>query len=151
MNVGTSDFFNYQDSYGSPQNDPEYFLFTRSSPNPEHNGQPLLPIVVYRQQVANSAFPKVSGSLIQVTPLIEHLAWKLTLRPLSTTVEDLLIAAGNERIPFSDSWRPAYYIYLRDQQPVMIGASYHYFVMRMSEKHEIAEIIDAGIVTIPPN
>jgi hypothetical protein len=151
MNVGTSDFFNYQDSYGSPQNNPEYFLFTRSSPNPEHNGQPLLPIVVYRQQVANSAFPKVSGSLIQVTPLIEHLAWKLTLRPLSTTVEDLLIAAGNERVPFSDSWRPAYYIYLRDQQPVMIGASYHYFVMRMNEKHEISETIDAGIVTIPPN
>jgi len=42
-------------------------------------------------------------------------------------------------------------LYVRDLQPVMVGATYHYYVMRMNDKHEVAEIIDAGAVTIPAN
>jgi hypothetical protein len=157
MNVGTTNFFRYQPA--SFEHDPTRFLFARLSQNPEHCGQPLLPIVVYRQQVANGAFPKVSGSLIQVTPLIERLAWNYSpgifggtlFIPPSTVVYDLLIAAGRELVPQAGTFTYGYYVYLRDQQPVIVGASYHYYVARMNDQHEIAEIIDAGIVTVPPN
>lgn len=162
MNVGAADlngtnYFYYQPTTAL-EVDPTRFLFRRISANPQHNDQPLLPIVVYRQQVTNANFPKVSGSLIQVTPLIERLAWSFfpgingaLYIPPRTSVADTLIAAGNERIPFSDHWIPAYYVYLRDQQPLMVGATYQYFVMHMNDKHEIAEIISAGAVTIPSN
>jgi hypothetical protein len=41
------------------------------------------------------------------------------------------------------------FLYLRDQQPVMLGASYHYYVIRLNAQREVAETIDAGIVQIP--
>jgi len=155
--VGTTNFLAYQPS--SFERDPTVFLFARNSPNPEHNGQPLLPIVVYRQQVANGAFPRVSGSLVQVTPLIERLAYNFFPHifssfytpPDKTVVFDPLIAVGRTITPVIGAFTYSYSIYLRDQQPVVVGASYHYYVMRMNEKHEVAEIIDAGMVTIPPN
>ena len=156
INIGTTNFFRYLPA--TFERDPSHFLFTRVSQNPDHSGQPLLPIVVYRQQVPNSVFPKVSGSLTQVTPLVERLPWNfspgvsgLLYNPPTTTVLDLLIAGGSEQVHVVDSYVNFYYIYVRDQQPVMVGASYQYFVMRMNEKHEVAEIIDAGVVTIPPN
>jgi hypothetical protein len=157
FNVYTTNFFNYQPGNVN-EIDPTHFLFTRTSHNPEQNGQPLLPIVVYRQQVTNSVFPKVSGSLIQVTPLMERLPWKyfppfngIASAGNRTVIFDLLIAATSESVGQGNSISVGYFMYLRDQQPVMVGACYHYFVMRMNEKHEIAEIIDAGTVTIPPN
>ena len=33
----------------------------------------------------------------------------------------------------------------------MLGATYQYFVVRLNDQHEIAEIIPAGTVTIPTN
>ena len=41
-------------------------IFHRHSSNPTRNGEPLLPIVVYRQQVPNAQFPKVTGAEINV-------------------------------------------------------------------------------------
>ena len=154
LNVGFTNFPSYSPLIPS-ENDPATFLFTRFSKNPQHNGEKLLPIVVYRQQVANSAFPKVSGSLVQVTPLVEKLASQhfpgYQHTSGSTVIFDPLVAIGKDPqavvgldVPFPIS------IYLRDQQPVITGASYHYYVTRMNSKHEVAEIIDAGTVTIPP-
>ena len=151
-NVGTTNYTYYPVTKTS-ESDPSRFIFQRNSRNPEHNGQSLLPIVVYRQQVASSAFPKVSGSLIQVSPLIETLPIYRThfVSGNAIAIYDLLIACGIKQTQQIGLYNYAYYLYVRDQQPVMIGASYHYFVMRMNEKHEISETIDAGIVTIPPN
>ena len=44
-----------------------------------------------------------------------------------------------------------HFLYLRDQQPVQLGAAYQYFVMRLNDQRDISEIIPAGIVTIPVN
>jgi hypothetical protein len=155
-NIGTTNFFTYEipkpppDLYAplSPQIDPNTMIFRRLSQNPQRQGELLLPIVVYRQQVANLVFPKVSDTLTQVTPLIERLPYGTVLVSnayYNVTIYDRLIAGGTED---SDRGR-GNYLYVRDQQPVMLGASYQYFVARMNAQHEIAEIIPAGTVTIP--
>jgi len=155
-NIGTTNFLTYQvlAPVGSvpapppPPINPETMLFQRVSANPQRNGEPLLPIVVYRQQVTNAAFPRVSGSLMQVTPLLEHLAYgksPATNSEITITIYDRLIAGGSE--DEGDYSRP--FLYLRDQQPVALGASYQYFVVRLNDQHEVSEIIPAGLVTIP--
>jgi hypothetical protein len=113
----------------------------------------LLPIVVYRQQVPSTNFPVVSGHLIQVTPLIEQLPTVQSGRFPTLTVPDLLIAAGQEPPVFNGTFQiPAIYysyLYVRDQQPVIHGATYQYYVARFDQKHEVSEIINAGQVSIP--
>jgi hypothetical protein len=133
-----------------PTVNPDNLIFTRTSQDPTRNGQSLLPIVVYRQQVTNAAFPRVSGSLTQVTPLIETLPHSAVPIPgasaVDVTIYDRLIAAGYEVVKDITG----YFLYLRDQQPVILGASYQYFVVRLNEKREVSEIIPAGTVTLPP-
>ena len=65
----------------------------------------------------------------------------------TVNIYDQLLGAG-----FEDSGDyTGHFLYLRDQQPVIIGATYQYFVMRLNAQHEVSEIIPAGSVTIPPN
>jgi hypothetical protein len=157
LNVGTTNFFSY--TYPVLVDlDPTHFIFTRVSSHPELAGQSLLPIVVYRQQIPNTTFPKASGSLIQVSPMLERIAWSYypgsfgaVQIPARTSIADLLIAGGTELISKNGTYAFVNNLYLRDQQPVMIGASYHYYVVRFNTKHEVAETIDAGVVTIPAN
>jgi hypothetical protein len=158
-NVGTSNFLTYQvpESFTAgpplpppPTINPNTLIFRRVSSNPTRNGESLLPIAIYRQQVANKAFPRVSGSLTQVTPLLEQLAYGVGSTPgvagYTVTIYDRLIAGGTESL--SDRYFGEF-LYLRDQQPVLLGASYQYFVARFNDQHEISEIIPAGTVTIP--
>jgi hypothetical protein len=119
-------------------------MFHRISGDPKANGDPLLPIVVYRQQVANTNYPHVSGHVTQVTPMIESLPWNENAN-LFVTIPDRLIASGSET--WSD--QNFGFIYLRDQQPVILGARYHYYVVRFNLQHEVAEVIDAGTVELP--
>ena len=154
-NVGTTNLAAYN-VYGGPVNarevDPNNGIFKRySSGNGAlQNGQSLLPIVVYRKQETNGAFPRVSGHMTQVTPLIDRVAWSssgsLSANGVFVTITDPLIAVGSE--DFNDQYEFTF-LYLRDQQPVIIGARYHYYVVRFNDQHEMAEVIDAGSVVIP--
>jgi hypothetical protein len=154
-NIGTTNFLSYQISspFGAiplpppPTIDPNNLIFRRVSANPSRNGDSLLPIAVYRMQVANTNYPLVSGALTQVTPLLEQLAFGLsgTGNTHVVTIYDLLIGGGQE--PEGDYVHA--FIYLRDQQPVLLGASYAYFVARFNSQHEVSEIIPAGTVTLP--
>ena len=145
-NIGTTNFVNYYpyNFAGAPQPDPNLIAFRRLSANPAANGDPLLPIVVYRQQVTNANFPRVSGHVTQVTPLIESIPWNINAN-LFVTIPDKLMALGNE------TWADLTYnfLYVRDQQPVILGARYHYYVVRFTLQHEVAEVIDAGTVDMP--
>jgi hypothetical protein len=109
-------------------------------------GQLLLPIVVYREQLTNALFPRVSSGIVQVTPLIERIPWKINANR-QVTIPDRLFAG------FSEYHAPNYYyyFYLRDLQPVQLGAKYRYFVMRFNDQREIQEIIPAGDVELPLN
>jgi hypothetical protein len=61
--AGTTNFVQYPPTnfLGSLPPDPNLNVFHRLSANPQANGDPLLPIVAYRQQVTNANFPRVSG------------------------------------------------------------------------------------------
>ena len=52
----------------------------------------LLPMVLYRQQVTNALFPKVSGDVVQVSPLIERLPWIYNPAARLVTIPDRLLA-----------------------------------------------------------
>ena len=161
LNVNTTNLASYTlpstSTPASPGVDPHALVFKRFSADPTHRGESLLPIVVYRQQVTNAAFPRVSGNLTQVTPLIERLPWAFLppifgelYIPPRTVIADRLIAFGAEfYAQNSDIF--GYFMYVRDQQPVILGASYQYFVLRLDAKHEVSEIIPAGVVTVPTN
>ena len=148
-NVGTSNFLSYFVTHLAQAIDPNSLIVTCQSSDPTRKGQPLLPIVVYRQQITNANFPRVSGNLTQVTPLLEHIAYSVTGSPfniLTVTVKDRLIAGGFTMIG-DGVLVPA--MFLRDQQPTIIGASYQYWVVRLNEKREIDEVIPAGTVDMP--
>jgi hypothetical protein len=153
-NVADTNFLTYQvdETVGiafvppSPELNPNNYIFKRVSQNPNRNGNPLLPICLYRQQVANASYPRVSGALVQVSPLLEQIAYgdsASVKNVVTVTVYDLLIAGGLE----GDA--RGMFLYLRDQQPMLQGAAYQYFVARFNDQHEIAELIPAGTVTIP--
>jgi hypothetical protein len=154
-NVGSNNLAVYQltANYAGAASlvDPNGLVFPRLSNDPARRGERLLPIVVYRQQVTNAAFPRVSGSLTQVTPLLERVPWSsqgsLIGNGVTVTIADRLIAISYETI----NDHTYSFLYLRDQQPVILGASYQYSVVRLNNKREVAETIPAGIVTIPSN
>jgi hypothetical protein len=151
-NVRSTNFITYDFVAGDPKNDPHELIFKRQSADPSLQGESLLPIVVYRQQVTNTAFPRVSGNLVQVTPLLERIAYQTQFIPrqsLHIVIPDRLLAAAYEFDASSHSFGS--FLYLRDQQPVMRGARYQYFVVRFDQKHEISEVIPAGQIDIPPN
>jgi hypothetical protein len=146
-NIGTNRFARYATFAGEPYIDPHAAIFKRVSSDPGRRGESLLPIAVYRQQVTNAVFPRVSGDVIQVTPLIDRIPW--TFAPggggLSTvTIPDRLIALREEVT--SESVRAM--LYLRDQQPVVQGARYRYLVVRFKSNREIDQIIPAGELEI---
>jgi|GEM_PF-882484 len=156
-NVNTTNFASYRIVAPAIPLDPKNLVFQRLSADPTCRGDLLLPIVVYRQQVTNAAFPRVSGNLTQVTPLIEKIPWQyypgisgIAYIPPQVVIPDRLIAFGYEYNPNNgDQFQNS--MFVRDQQPVILGASYQYFVVRLNDKREVAETIPAGTVTIPAN
>ncbi len=145
--IGTTDFINYYRSQETSI-DPNHHIFFRKSSNPSRSGEPILPIVVYRQQVTNAFFPKVSGDVGQVSPMIERIPWQ-TPDQFTIVIPDRLMATRFEFGPGLPNG--AYYLYLRDQQPVLLGARYRYFVVRFKANREVDYIIPAGEVEIPLN
>jgi hypothetical protein len=118
--------------------DPMDYLYT----NAYNNVETVMPCVLYRYQIANSLYLKVSGDVAQVSPLMETIAYGNTS---VTTVYDPFIAISR----VTDSGDP-WGIYLVDTQPVVRGATYQYLLMRFDEEtKELDRIIPAGTVTIP--
>jgi hypothetical protein len=142
-------------SPASPGADPHALVFKRFSADPARRGDSLLPIVVYRQQLTNSLFPRVSGNLTQVTPLIERLPWSFVPPIFGTRTSFPYVYIADRLIAFDAEFYAGnsdifgYFMYVRDQQPVIFGAAYQYFVLRLDAKHEVSEIIPAGTITIP--
>jgi hypothetical protein len=151
-NIGSTNLASYKiytpPSFAPYSVDPNNGVFKRySSGNGALQiGDPLLPIVVYRKQETNANFARVTGNLTQVTPLLEQIPWSaqgyLHGNGVTITIADPLIA-------MSGNYDTDNFLFLRDQQPVILGARYHYYVVRMNNQHEVAEVIDGGAVDIP--
>lgn len=110
-------------------------------------GQPLLPIVVYREQLTNALFPRVSRDVVQVTPMIERIPWTIDAN-YHVTIPDRLFAGFYDAY---DAPNLYYHFFVRDLQPVQLGAAYRYFVVRFNDKREMQEVIPAGDVELPLN
>jgi hypothetical protein len=119
----------------------------------------LLPAVLYREQVANEKFPTVSGDVIQVSPMMERMAYQSPRfvdneQSEGITIWDPYIGVVSTFIayPPGEDRGLDYFIdlYLLDTQPVQKGAAYRYTLVRFSGgTGEIEEVIPAGTVTIP--
>jgi hypothetical protein len=121
-------------------------------------GQSVLPCVLYRTQVTNSLFPRVSGDITQVSPLLETIAWRNPCLSgtfdgpcTSSYLRDPLVKALYRTYPAfpGEGTLYAFDLYLLDTQPVISGARYRYLLVRFNSKREPEEIIPAGEVDIP--
>ncbi|MBL9171164.1 MAG: hypothetical protein JNN07_25760 [Verrucomicrobiales bacterium] len=112
----------------------------------------LLGVVLYRWQVPNEVYPEVSGDVIQVSPMIDKIAWEksgASAEAGSTLIRDPFIRLFPELPPQNDPVR-ARGIYLLDTQPVLEGAAYQYSLVRFSPvTREPVESIHTNPVTVP--
>jgi hypothetical protein len=111
----------------------------------------LFPLVVYRVQVENAAYPQVSGDVIQVTPLMEQIAFDRAPIPgggQAVYVHDPFIRLVPEAPTLgAQRWD----LYLLDTQPVLEEAAYRYVMVRLNgETREITEVMPTPPVTITP-
>jgi hypothetical protein len=110
----------------------------------------LFPLVVYRAQVPNAEFPDVSGDVVQVTPLMEQIAFDRTpgVGGNVVLVHDpfirLILGLPTQ---VAQDWE----LYLLDTQPVVEEATYQYFLVRLdSETREITEVMPTNPVLVTP-
>ena len=137
---------------------PHRYLFRRNASvtAPPPGTDVILPVALYRVQVTNATFPKVSGDVTQVSPLIEKLATRretyfdyIQYRVVDRLIgrsADLEFEMPGELANSNDGYTG---IYLFDSQPVISGATYRYYLVRFKDDHEVDQIIPAGDVTIP--
>jgi hypothetical protein len=123
--------------------DPNSILLTGT------NGQSLFAGVLYRIPVTNSLHPVVSKDVIQVSPLMETVAWQKLIAGSTTNsiLHDPFVTVTT--VPDAATQTSRLYLWLTDTQPVISGASYRYLFVRFKDNHEIDQIIPSNEVTVP--
>ncbi len=122
--------------------DPISYLFTNKA------GEKLFPLVVYRYQFGNVFFPKVSGDLVQVTPLMEKIAYAVENDPslgTSAVIYDPFILVTSGTIAGDQK---SNLIWLLDTQPVISGARYAYLLVRFDAYGEIKDVSPTFFVDV---
>ncbi|MBU6410868.1 MAG: hypothetical protein KGR98_10825, partial [Verrucomicrobia bacterium] len=136
-NVGREFNLQLKEIYGAV--DPNALLETNGA------GDAIFPCALYRYQVPNTNFPTVSGDVIQVSPLMEKIAYQQTSIPGQTTntfVQDPFVAVSANY--------PYLFLWLRDTQPQVSGATYKYILVRFNPvTHEIDQLIPSSEVDVP--
>lgn len=136
----------------------EGFIRPAVPPSSKQSAEVLLPAVLYRQQVPSAKWPAVSGETIQVSPMIEKIAYS-TVPPAPgqtlgerLAVRDPHVGLVHRISPLGGSYGQWMDLYLLDTQPVVRGAKYRYTLLRFhAGTGEIAEAIDCGELLIPEN
>jgi hypothetical protein len=116
--------------------DPNALLFVRDSKSSDK----ILPVALYRRTASN-------GQVMQVTPLMEKIAWQQIAHAGNNTVYDAIL-----HDPYIGVTDDSGYVrfYLLDTQPVTAGETYQYLLVRFdATTKEMLETIDAGTLTIP--
>lgn len=116
---------------------PVAYLFKNDS-DKENN---VLPFVLYRYQVTNATLTRASGDVVQVSPLMENIAYQKL--PTTATIKDPYILVIDAKT------NSLYDIFMLDTQPVISGATYKYLLVRFDEDKEIERIIPSNEVTVP--
>jgi hypothetical protein len=120
--------------------DPLNYIYRTTS------GLKLDPFVLYRHQVVNARFPKVSGDLTQVAPMLDQIAFQRG--------EYLGVPVVFLRDPFmtilpavQGSGRPQ--LILRDTQPLVAGARYQYLLLHFGANGEPDQVIPTNEIELP--
>jgi hypothetical protein len=145
--VGDTNAITYNHANSIVNPDPNHGLFRSKSVEASLANRPVLPMVLYRQQVTNASFPKVSGDVVQVSPLIERIPWSYNASLRTVTIPDRLLRIHSE--VYND--HSYYFLYVCDQQPLLLGARYRYFLVHFNDQREAADIIPAGEAELPLN
>jgi hypothetical protein len=111
-------------------------------------GGPIFPCAMYRYQVPNANFPTTSGDTIQVSPLMENIAYQLSGTPGQTTNTVILdpFVAGTVS---ADNANNYLWLWLADTQPIVSGATYKYILVHFGPNHEIDQLIPSNDVNVP--
>lgn len=132
-------------------------LFT-SRGSSARSSRPLLPVVMYRRQEANTLYPSPPDTIVQCSPRITGLAWQNNaagprLRDPNIGVSGVGIAPADlPQIKGPGAEFPpacSVNLYLLDTKPVIDGARYHYYLVAFGSDGAPSEVIDAGTVDIP--
>jgi len=136
---------------------PESFLFTAKFNNPDTVRNPF-PCVLYRTQIPDVAnppskplanYPVVPGDVVQVSPMMESIAYTTEPRPgggTGNTIYDTFIHVVGATFNDTDYG----FLYLKDTTPVISGARYQYLLVTMDpDTHEIAHVLPLPIIDIP--
>jgi hypothetical protein len=140
-----SSFFHARPQVLRDVTDPTAFFQTNIS------GSSALPLTLYRYQVPSARFPKVSGDLIQASPLVERVAFQQTYTngvPYAV-IHDPFVVYEGYRINFASTSVSLIAGYLKDTTPVIRGARYRYLIARFQSDGEIAEVIPTNEIEIP--
>jgi hypothetical protein len=138
----------------SVTNLPPHFKEIKETYNPnlalETNsfGDAIFPCTLYRYQVPSALFPTVSGDVIQVSPLMENIAYN-QLRGdgyFTCYITDPFIAVTGASLGTAN----AIYLWIRDTQPQISGAKYKYILVHFDPvSHEIDQLIPSNEVQVP--
>ena len=111
-------------------------------------GGPIFPCAMYRYQLPNANFPGTSGDTIQVSPLMENIAYQFIGSPSSGTntyVQDPFIVGTFS----TDNVNNYLWLWLKDNQPIISGARYKYILVHFGPNHEIDQLIPSNQVNVP--
>lgn len=119
-------------------------------------GDSLFPLVVYRYQETNVYFPEVSGDLVQVTPMMETIAYAIGPDPQFNNPAVALIydpfvdvyTSSLLGLPSDPAGTGRNVIVVLDTQPVLFGARYRYLLVRFGADREIVEVIPTEPVEV---
>ncbi len=132
---------------------PTFYLYTNDGVAldelKETNPGSVLPVALYRVQIANTAFPNVPGDIVQVSPLMEQIAYITYQGEVAVTDPFIAVLHKNN----TDLPRTAanfdHDILLLDRQPVIKGARYKYLLVRFTPGKEIERVIVTNTVDVP--
>ena len=112
-------------------------------------GNSIFPVAMYRYQVPNGNFPTTSGDTIQVSPLMENVAYQylsMQFQPTNTLIQDPFIGVSTT---VDNSGHHLLWLWLRDTQPQISGARYQYVLVRFKPNHEVDQLIPSSVVDVP--
>jgi hypothetical protein len=111
-------------------------------------GEIIFPVAMYRYQVPNVNYPTVSGDVIQVSPLMENIAYQVTGVPgqtINTIIQDPFLVGTTA----PNGQNNNLYLWIKDTQPQISGARYKYLLVRFKANREIDQIIQSNEVEVP--
>jgi hypothetical protein len=114
-------------------------------------GDSIFPCALYRYQVPNANFPTVSGDVIQVSPLMENIAYQQVVIEgvayfVYAEIQDPFVAVTGLQTAGGN----IIYLWIRDTQPQISGASYKYILVHFDPvSHEIDQLIPSNAVEVP--